>query len=188
MDDAGTIAQVEGHAQAWALRSGGATAWDLSPAYAFAKGVELSALASRDTSNRVAGTAAQVRWLVTPSREADCNVGLSGGGTRSSGGGASEPAGFVNGILRCNGARGNVHANPGATKPTGESATGTWGVALERPLGVVTPHVEWFGVEGSKPTLQLGVRGDVGKNLQVDGTVGRSDGQSLYTIGVKPRF
>jgi hypothetical protein len=188
VDDAGTNPRGEGHVEAWVSRTAGMTSWNLSPAYAIADGVELSALASRDNSNRVTGTAVQLKWLLTPSREAGCNVGLSGGGTRSSGGGTSERAGFVNGILSCNGGLGSVHANLGATKPTGESARGTWGVALERPFGAVTPHLEWFGAEGSGPTLQLGARGDIGKSLQLDGTVGRSNDESLYSVGLKLRF
>jgi hypothetical protein len=188
VDDAGTNARGEGHVEAWASRSRGATTWNLSPAYAIADGLEISATASRDTTNRITGTAAQLKWLATPSREAGCNVGLSGGGARSSGGGASERAAFVNGIVTCNGAWGSVHANLGANRPSGESASRTWGVALERPVRHITPHVEWFGAKGSKPTVQVGARGDIAKNLQLDGTYGRSDGESLYSLGVKLRF
>lgn len=189
VDDAGTNPAGEGHIEVWASRADGATSWNLSPAYAIAQGLEISALLSRDTTNKVNGSAAQVKWLVTPSRDHGCNVGLAGGGSRASGQGSSANAGFVNGIFSCNGTPlGNLHANLGAVKVSGESASTTWGLALERELGRVTAHVEWFGAEGSKPGLQLGLRGDISSRVQLDGTVGRSDGASLYSLGVKLRF
>lgn len=189
VDDAGTNAKGEGHVEAWAARADGATTWNLSPAYAIAQGLEISALLSRDTTNKINGSAAQIKWLITPSRDQGCNVGLAGGGSRASGQGASANAGFVNGIFSCNGTPlGNLHANLGSVKVSGESATTTWGIALEREVGPVTPHVEWFGAEGSKPTLQVGVRGDISGRVQLDGTVGRSDGASIYSLGVKFRF
>lgn len=52
----------------------------------------------------------------------------------------------------------------------------------------MTPHIEWFGSEGSKPTVQVGLRGNVLPNLQLDGSVGRSDGITIYTLGVKFMF
>jgi hypothetical protein len=189
VDDAGTNNPGEGHIEVWAARADGATTWNLSPAYAIAQGLEISALLSRDTTNKINGSAAQIKWLVTPSRDTGCNFGLAGGGSRASGQGASVDAGFVNGIFSCNGTPlGQLHANVGSVKVSGESAITTWGLALERELGSVTGHVEWFGAEGSKPTFQLGLRGDVARNLQLDGTVGRSDGASLYSLGLKLRF
>ena len=189
VDDAGTNAGGEGHVEVWTARADGATAWNLSPASAVAEGLELSALLSRDPTNKINGRAVQLKWLATTSRATGCNVGVAGGGSRGSGQGASANAGFVNGIFSCNGTPlGNLHANLGSVKVSGASASTTWGIALEREVGRITPHVEWFGAEGSKPTFQLGARGDVAKNIQLDGTVGRSDGASLYSLGVKLRF
>ena len=189
VDDAGTNAKGEGHVEVWAARADRATAWNLSPAYALADGLELSALLSRDATNKINGSAIQLKWLITPSRDAGCNVGMGGGGSRASGQVASANAGFVNGILSCNGTPlGNAHVNLGSVKVSGASASTTWGIALEREVGPVTAHVEWFGIEGSKPTLQLGARGDIARNLQLDGTVGRNNGESVYSLGVKFRF
>lgn len=189
VDDAGTNNPGEGHVEVWAARADGATTWNLSPAYAIAKGLEISALLSRDTTHKVNGSAAQIKWLVTPSRDSGCNFGLAGGGSRASSQGASVDAGFVNGIFSCNGTPlGHLHANVGSVKPSGESAITTWGLALERELGSVTGHLEWFGAEGSKPTFQVGLRGDIARNLLLDGTAGRSDGASIYSLGLKLRF
>ncbi|MFO1218188.1 MAG: hypothetical protein U1E89_07465 [Burkholderiaceae bacterium] len=189
VDDAGTNAKGEGHVELWGSRADGATTWNVSPAYALTEGLELAALASRDATHRITGTALQVKWLATPSRESGCNAGLAGGGSRSSDGGGGINAAFVNGIVSCNGTLlGAVHLNLGAERTSGASSTGTWGIALEREVGRVTPHVEWFGAEGSKPALQFGLRGDVAQNLQLDGTFGRRDGSSLYSVGIKLRF
>jgi hypothetical protein len=55
-------------------------------------------------------------------------------------------------------------------------------------LGAVTPHIEWFGAQRSKPTLQLGLRGNVSESLQLDASLGRNDGVNIYTLGVKFSF
>ncbi len=52
----------------------------------------------------------------------------------------------------------------------------------------MTPHVEWFGAEGRKPTSQFGARGDIAQRMQLDGTVGRSDGVTLYSVGISLKF
>ena len=189
VDDAGTNAKDEGHVEVWAARAGGATTLNVSPAYAFADGLELSALLARDQGNGVTGSALQLKWLLTPSQDKGCNLGASFGAARASGGGASANAGFITGLLSCNAtALGNLHLNLGSLKTSGQSAVGTWGVAIEREFGAVTPHIEWFGSEGSKPTRQIGVRGDIVKDIQLDGTVGRSDGATLYSLGLKFKF
>jgi hypothetical protein len=52
----------------------------------------------------------------------------------------------------------------------------------------VTPHIEWFGTQGSKPTLGAGLRGQLTDELQLDGSVGRSEGETIYSLGVKFTF
>jgi hypothetical protein len=111
------------------------------------------------------------------------------GGTRASGQGTSANAGFINGLLSCHGTPvGSVHASLGSLKTSGVSTQATWGIALEREFGAVTPHVEWFGAERSKPTLQFDARGDIAQRMQLDGTVGRSDGVTLCSVGIRFRF
>ena len=64
----------------------------------------------------------------------------------------------------------------------------TWGVAVEREMGGVTPHLEYFGAKGEKPTVQAGMRGEILKSLQLDGTVGRVDKETVYSVGMKIQF
>lgn len=189
VDDAGTNATGEGHVEVWVERVNGTTSVVAAPAYAFAEGLELSAALARETTHRLNGSVIQLKWLITPSKEDGCNVGTSFGGARTSGGGSSINASFLNGLLSCNGtALGNVHLNLGTVKPSGQSGAGTWGIALEREFGAVTPHIEWFGAEGSKPTVQIGARTDIAKTIQLDGTVGRTDGNTQYSLGLKFKF
>jgi hypothetical protein len=189
VDDAGTNAKGEGHVEVWASRADHATTLNLSPAYAIRDGLELAALLARDTANDVTGSAVQIKALFTPSRERGCNIGATLGAVHTSANGTSSNGAFVNGLFSCNGAAlGNLHLNLGATKSSGRSTIGSWGLALEREFGPVTPHIEWFGAEGSKPTWQIGARGDLAKAVQLDGTIGRGDGITLYSVGVKLRF
>ena len=95
----------------------------------------------------------------------------------------------LNGVLSCNGlASASVHLNLGAVKATDVSTKATWGIAIEREFGQFTPHAEWFGVEGIKPVFQIGARTQLCKMVQIDGTVGRSQGESLYSLGFKFQF
>jgi hypothetical protein len=108
------------------------------------------------------------------------SAGVSGGGGRAT---------YISGNLTCNAVGPtNVHVNLGSTKPSGGSSTQTWGVALELPLGSVTPHVEAVGGDGLKTLFQLGARTQITKTVQLDGTIGRSDGQTAATIGLKFQF
>jgi hypothetical protein len=153
VDDAGTNAFGEGHLEVFAARAGRATTWNVSPAYAFADGLALSALLARQTTDNINGSAVQLKWLITPGQDSGCNLGVSFGGTRATGQGTSANAGFIIGLFSCHGTpAGSVHANLGSVKTSGVSAQGTWGIALERQFGAVTPHAEWFGAGGSKPT------------------------------------
>ena len=81
-----------------------------------------------------------------------------------------------------------LHANLGAAKPSGTSSVGTWGVALEHDTGTFVAHVESFGQERSKPTFQLGARREVAKGWQVDGTLGRFNGETIFSLGAKLGF
>ncbi len=189
VDDAGTNAGGEGHVEAWMTRADGGRSLNISPAYALRDGLEISALWSRTSPDKVTGTALQVKVLFTPSKEEGCNFGAGVGVARARAAGDSENATFVNGLATCNGTLlGNVHVNLGYAKPSSGSGARSWGVALERPMGNLTPHIEYFGVEHTKPVVQVGLRGDVSETIQLDGTVGRSDGVTAWSLGVKFRF
>jgi hypothetical protein len=189
VDDAGTNAGGEGHVEVWMARADGARSYNISPAYALRDGLEISALLSRETPDKITTTALQLKVLFSPSKEDGCNFGAGVGVARARVAGDSENGSFVNGIASCNGTPlGNVHFNLGYTKPSSAKGVKSWGVAVEHEMGAVTPHVEYFGAERSKPAVQLGLRGDVAKNLQLDGTVGRSDRTTAWSVGLKFKF
>jgi hypothetical protein len=188
VDDANTNDKGAGHVEVWGAREESkVNTFNIAPAFAPVEGVELGALLSRDTTNQVNISAVQAKWRITPSQEKGCNVAAVLGLAHESNGGGN--ASYVNGILSCNGnALGNLHFNLGALKAKGVSAVGTWGVALEREMGAVIPHFEFFGAEHQKPTVQVGLRGQLTKTIQLDGTMGRSNGDSLYSLGMKFQF
>ena len=187
VDDANTNDAGRGHLEVWATRVPGSTVLTLAPAYAPIDGLELAAAYARENGSGINATTLQLKWRITASQDDGCNLGLSLGSSKVSQGGGR--VNYVNGLGTCNGvAGGSVHVNLGQAKASGVSAIGTWGMAYERPMGAVTPHIEWFGSEGAKPTVQIGLRGDVASGWQLDGTVGRGDGQSVYTLGFKRSF
>ena len=189
VDDAGTNDKGKGHVEAWVTRASGVSLYSLSPAYAVGEGLEVGGLIARESSTDLRASALQLKWRITPSQEKGCNVGLVAGFSRISVPAAHENSTYLNGLLTCNrGDSGSYHLNLGLSKPNGGDAATSWGIAYERAFGAVTPHIEWFGSEGSKPTLQVGLRGNVAETLQLDGSVGRSDGVTIYTLGVKFTF
>lgn len=189
VDDAGTNARGEGHVEVWMARADDVKSYNISPAYALRDGLEISALLSRLTPDKITVTGLQVKHLFTPSKDDGCNLGAGLGVLRAKLAGDHESAMFINGLATCNGTPlGNVHFNLGYSKASGVRGVKSWGVALEREMGPVTPHIEYFGVEQTKPVVQLGLRGDLTKSVQLDGTVGRSEGITIYSLGVKLKF
>lgn len=189
VDDANTNDTGKGHVEAWVSRADRENLYSIAPAYAVADGVEIGGLLARAPRSDLTGQALQLKWRITPSQEQGCNVGMVVGMSRVKLAGASADAPYVNGLLSCNrGDAGSLHANLGWTRPDGGSSIRSWGLAYERAYGAVTPHIEWFGAQGSKPTLQVGLRGNVADNWQLDGSIGRSDGENIVTLGVKFSF
>jgi hypothetical protein len=186
VDDANTNDAGNGQVEAWLTRVEGINVFTIAPAYAPIDGLELGAAFARESSTSTNASALQLKWRITASKEDGCNVGAVVGYSRVSGAGN---ASYLNGLLTCNfGDAGSAHLNLGATKPSGASAATGWGVAYEREFGALTPHIEWFGAEGGKPTVQVGLRGDVAKNVQLDGSVGRGGGVNVYSLGLKFSF
>jgi hypothetical protein len=151
------------------------------------KAVELGG--SVGNGSGVTVTSLYGKWMITPVQQNGCNFAGTLGWSRVkiSGFGSGNATG-VNGIATCNGSVGTMHANVGYSKPSGGSGVTSWGIAFERSFGAVTPNIEVFGSEGSDATVQVGLRGDIAKNIQLDGSVGRSDGISIYTVGLKVSF
>lgn len=157
VDDANVNDTGAGHVEMWAAHAPGSTVLNVAPAFAPIDGVELAVALGRDTKSKVNTSTLQLKWRITPSQEAGCNVATSFGATRISDGGGHQR--FLNGLATCNfGGQGSIHFNVGVVKPSGEGSVKTWGVAYEREMGALTPHVEFFGAKGSKPTAQVGAR------------------------------
>lgn len=187
VDDANTNDAGAGHLEMWVSRAPGATVLNLAPAFAPVDALELALALTRDTSSRINAGTVQLKWRITPSLDAGCNLGSTLGALRTGGGGGHQA--FINGLVSCNlDGQGSVHFNLGLVKPGGQGSIRTWGVAYERELGPVTPHVEFFGAQGSRPTGQVGARARLTEAWQLDGTVGRCHGDTLYSLGLKFQF
>lgn len=188
VEDAGVNDTGHGHLESWHARSnGGAREWNLAPAYAPIDGLELAATLTRETREHLTSGALQAKWQLSPSRDDGCNAALVVGATRTRG--VSGTGHFLIGVLSCHAfGPGSAHLNLGTSKDPGADSGGTWGLAYELPVGGVTPHLEWFGRRGDRPTLQLGARGDVADGVQLDGSLGRGHGETLLTLGFKLQF
>lgn len=187
VDDANVNEVGAGHVETWyARQAGGANVWTVAPAYGLMEGVEIAAAWGRDATNSVNTTSLQAKFRLTPSRKDGCNVGAVVGASQPSDGSDHTP--YVNGLLSCNGEAGSLHLNLGANHPPGGPTLTTWGLALERELGAMTAHAEYFGQEQAHPTVQLGLRTELLKNVQLDGTVGHSNGDALFSMGLKFQF
>ena len=187
VDDANVAEAGTGHVEAWyARRPDHADTWTVAPAYVPVEGLELGASFSRDRTEEVTTSAVQAKWRITPSLESGCNAGAVLGVGRRSGAGGNTP--YVNGLLTCNSTWGATHFNLGAAREPGEPTLGIWGIAHEHEFGPVTAHVEAFGQRLSKPIFNVGARMEVAKGLQIDGTVGRSNHETLFSLGLKQLF
>ena len=188
VDDANSNEKSAGHLETWWAREpGNAQTFNLAPAYAPFDGFEVAAAWTRERKSTLHATAVQVKWVIARPDENGCNVGIVGGSTNLSGGGGRTH--YANSLVTCNRKEmGSLHFNLGGKKPKDGRPVRTWGVAAERETGAVTPHLEYFGAHGEKPTVQAGMRGEIAKSLQLDGTVGRIDKETLYSLGMKIQF
>jgi hypothetical protein len=187
VDDANVNEVGAGHVEMWYARQPGTTnVWTVAPAYGIAKGIEIGVAVARDATNDSSTNTAQAKFRLTPSLEKGCNLGATVGASQANNGVENTP--FFNGLLSCNSGFGSVHLNLGSNSPPTGPSLGTWGLALERELGSFTVHAETFGQENGSPTVQLGLRTELVKNVQIDGTAGRVNGESVLSVGLKFQF
>lgn len=187
VDDANVNDAGTGHVETWFSRQpGDVNVWTVAPAYGLMDGMEIGASWASDTTSHVTTSAVQAKFRLTPSRKTGCNAGAVLGVAQANDGSENTP--YMNGLLTCNREASAVHLNLGATRPSGGPSLGTWGLAIERELGPVTAHAEYFGQEQAKPTVQVGARREVFKNMAVDATLGQTNDQSLYSLGIKFMF
>ena len=188
VDDANVNDLGAGHVEIWYGRMPGKlNTWNVAPAYSPIRDVEVAAVISRDATDQVTTTAAQIKWRITEAKPDGCNICMTLGLSHASQGIGNTP--YLNGIVSCNHKGGALHLNAGVLHPEESGKTLTsWGVAYERDLGFATGHVEVFGQEQSKTTAQVGLRKDVLPGLQLDGTIGRNDRDTVFSLGVKKQF
>lgn len=187
VDDANTDDAGTGHVEGWYARQPGhAHTWTVAPAYAPVDGLELGASFTRDRSAATTNQALQAKWRITPSQEVGCNAAAVLGATQTRGQSGTTP--YLNGLLSCNSPWGATHVNVGGQWPSGGPGVATWGLAHERAFGAATVHVEAFGQRLAKPTFQVGTRTNLTHRLQLDATVGRSNRETLLSVGLKQSF
>jgi hypothetical protein len=186
VDDADVEDAGAGHVESWYARQPGKlNTWTVAPAIGLGAGLELDASAMRDTTSNLTTSALHLKWRITPSQEDGCNFGASAGVSHTQNAGNTPD---VTGLFTCNGDFGALHLNAGANRPKDGPTLGTWGIALEHTFGAYTAHVETFGQRHSAPTQQIGLRTEFAKNWQIDGTLGRTQGETLYSVGFKFSF
>jgi hypothetical protein len=186
VDNAEINAKGNGHVEAWAAREPGkADVLYVAPAYSPWQVLELSGVVARNRTDDNSAYALLARIRITETQKSGCNFLVTLGQQHFSPGG-NVP--FANTVATCNRADFALHANLGAAKPSGASSYGTWGIALEHDTGTFTAHIEAFGREESKPTYRVGARREVAKGWQVDGSLGRFDGETIFSLGFKVSF
>jgi hypothetical protein len=197
VDDAGVDEVGAGHVDAWFTRdthAGSTNSFAVVPSYGISKGMELDAILSRNSTDHINTLGAQLKLLLTPTQKQGCNLGATLGAVRSTANSAGVNTAFLNGLFTCNEGDGALHINAGASKASAAKTLGSWGVALEKEIAAsYTGHIELFGQQQSKPTVQLGVKKSFDKigalsGWQLDGTVGRTDATMIYTLGTKLVF
>jgi hypothetical protein len=186
-DNAAINPRNGGDVELWVTRVDSENLTSLRGAYSFWDSVELGASVASGSGITITGL--EGKWLITPTQQNGCNFAAALGWSRVKidGFGSNNGTG-VNGIMSCNGGLGRLHLNVGYSKPSGADGVTSWGIAFERPFGAVTPHIEVFGLEDGDPTVQVGLRGDIARNVQLDGTIGRVDSVNIYSVGLRFRF
>ena len=188
VDDANVNDQGAGHVEVWVARdSDKIDTWNVAPAFAPVEGVEIGVGYAKARKHGNAQQAIQAKWRITPSQDNGCNVASTLGSVHEKSVGSSP---FWVGILTCNTALGAVHINLTRHNPKDEKNYSSWGVAFERPMGSFTPHIEMFGDQGSKPTVQIGAKTEITDGLQLDATVGRDrqNSANVFSLGFKYSF
>lgn len=188
VDDANVNDKGAGHVEIWVARdSDKINTWNVAPAFAPVEGVEIGVSYAKARKSGTAEQAIQAKWRITPSQENGCNVASTLGTVHEKGVGNSP---YLVGILTCNSAAGAIHVNLTRHNPKDDKSYNSWGVAFERQMGSITPHIEAFGDQGQKASVQMGAKTEIAQGLQLDATIGRDrqNRANVFSVGVKQSF
>jgi len=188
VDDANVNEKGKGHVEVWVARdSDKINTWNIAPAFAPVEGVEIGVSYAKARKSGTAEQAIQAKWRITPSQENGCNVASTLGTVHEKNVGNSP---YLVGIMTCNTVMGSMHVNLTRHNPKDEKNYNSWGVAFERPMGSITPHIEAFADQGQKATLQFGVKTEIAEGWQLDATVGRDrqNTANVFSLGFKYSF
>lgn len=187
VDNALINARNSGDAELWVTNVESENLTTLAANYSFWDRVELGALLASGSGLNVTGF--QGKWQITPSQANGCNFASTLSWTRARFSGEHADTTGLNGIMSCNSSSlGSLHLNLTLAKPSGFSSVTQWGIGYERSFGAITPHIEAFGSEDIDTAVRVGLRGDLTKAVQLDGSFGRTDGINIYTVGVRFKF
>lgn len=184
VEDADVSEVGGGELQTWYGRPHrGDRVWTSEFAVGVWEGVEIGAGVARNFNGPQTAGAVQVKLRLTPARDDGCQAGvvLARAQVRHT----SQHESMVNGALTCQLAGGPVHLNLGVVRAELGGTRTTWGAAKEFAFGALTAHVEAFGQQQSKPTWQFGLRHALTAALQIDGSLGRTDHTTVFSIGMR---
>jgi len=185
VDDANTNEVSHGHIEAWYDNKD--KSFTAAPVYAPVEGLELGAILSNSNSTNENTYSFQFKKLFTAAQENGCNAAATFG--RSAAQNNSNHTLYGWGILTCNSKDwGSAHLNLGLTKESTQSSNQLYGIAFEYPIEGVVPHIEWLHQDNEKDVAAIGIRTELIKNLQIDGSYRIQDGESYYTVGMKYQF
>ena len=187
VDDPSINDEGKGHVETYMVHATGSTVFAISPAFALTKNLEIAAVLARESSAKTLLTGVQGKYSFTKGKDDKCGSSIAAGVNKTNQGGASTP--FVTGALACDLGGVNAIVNLNYAKASGSVAEKGWGLAFEKEVAnATTAHIEFFGTKGSSSTTQVGLRRDIAKGIQLDGTFGRNSGVSLYSLGMKFSF
>lgn len=187
VDDANVNDAGEGQLETWYAREpGGSGMWNIATAYSPLAGLEFGAAAARDRAFRFNIFSVQAKFQIGEPSETGCHYAGVVGVQNPDGQAGGSP--YATAIMTCSVEPGALHVNLGASRAPGGSAVPALGVAWEQDLSFATGHVEMLAIKRTKPAFNVGLRREIVTGVQIDGSVGRSDHQTLWSIGMKFQY
>lgn len=187
VDDAGVGTTRTGFVETWYARErGGERSLNVASTYVPLTGMEFTVTGSRDRADGPTTTGLEGKFQLTRPQAGGCYQAVALELTHPRG--QRGPTSFANGIMSCDVGRSAVHMNLGLVRAPGGPSLPIAGVAWERAFGSVTGYVEWQVQRDEKPTLGMGLRTELVKDVDLGASVGRNGGETLYSVGMKFEF